>query len=524
MKKYINITRGFLVTAIISAFVLSCSEDAMDDINKDVNHTQNVSAKFIIGDVITSTAFSNAGGDINTYASTYVEHEVGTHNQMYRAEHREGEPSSASTANNTWRSMYRALRNARLVIDKCSDGESQEGNKITKGVAEVLAAYNSALITDLFGDAPWSQAALPSKTGAPIYMNPKIDTQEEIYTGIMNYLDDAITDLQGTDAHATGTLGTYDLLYGGSKAKWLKFAYGLKARYTMHLLKRSTNVQSTLEKVIEYTDKSFQSADDEAAYAIYDASNLNPTFDFQWSRDGLAASKSISEKLIERNDPRLRRVFIDADWVQITDSSDENFLMAPNGENEEKQYFYNTSVFVYSQIAPTLLMSYHELLFLKAEALYRLNKNTEAETVIKNAVIAAIENTERSVTAAMKAPTVVDDGGLEETTDAITEEEAISYFETEVKPLLTANPLKETMNQKYLSFFGASGESIECYNDIRRLKALGENFITLKNPNKFPLRFPYGNDDTTNNPEVKSAFGTGQYVYSEAVWWAGGSR
>ena len=71
----------------------------------------------------------------------------------------------------------------------------------------------------------------------------------------------------------------------------------------MRLLKKSTNTHNTLEKVIEYADKSFQSADDQAAFAIYDASNLNPTFDFQWSRDGLAASESMSEKLIERNDP-----------------------------------------------------------------------------------------------------------------------------------------------------------------------------------------------------------------------------
>jgi len=340
----------------------------------------------------------------------------------------------------------------------------------------------------------------------------------------MKYLDDAITDLQGTDAHATGPLGTYDLLYGGNKAKWLKFAYGLKARYTMHLLKKSANVATTLQTVIDCADKSFKSADEQAAFAIYDASNLNPTFDFQWSRDGLAASESMSQKLIERNDPRLRRVFVGADWVQVTGADDENFYMAPNGENEQVKYTYNTSVFVFSQTAPTLMMSYHEVLFLKAEALCRLNKATEAEAVLESAVVAAIANTENSVTAAMNAPAVNSYGGLSETSDAISETEAMDYFDTSVKPLFTANPLKETMNQKYLAFFGASGESTECYNDIRRLKGLGENLIILNNPNQFPLRCPYGNDDTTTNPEVKTAYGTGQYVYTEPVWWAGGTR
>jgi hypothetical protein len=172
-------------------------------------------------------------------------------------------------------------------------------------------------------------------------------------------------------------------------------------------------------------------------------------------------------------------------------------------------------------------MSYHELLFLKAEALCRLNRAAEAKSVLKDAVVAGIANTEVNVSAGMNAPTVLDYDGLVETTAAITPAEAGTYFDNSVSPLFDANPLKETMIQKYISFFGASGESTECYNDIRRMKALNENFVQLKNPEnagKFPLRAPYGSDDTTTNPEVQAAYGDGQYVYTEPVWWAGGTR
>ncbi|MNT35626.1 hypothetical protein D3C72_1716600 [compost metagenome] len=111
-----------------------------------------------------------------------------------------------------------------------------------------------------------------------------------------------------------------------------------------------------------------------------------------------------------------------------------------------------------------------------------------------------------------------------ETSDKITSSAASDYFNNNVKPLFQANALKEIANQKYLAFFGASGESTEMYNDIRRWKANGENLIELKNPGKFPLRLPYGNDDTTTNPNVQAAYGNGQYVYTENVWWAGGTR
>jgi len=52
----------------------------------------------------------------------------------------------------------------------------------------------------------------------------------------------------------------------------------------------------------------------------------------------------------------------------------------------------------------------------------------------------------------MNAPTINGYGGLGETTNAITPEEADLYFVTEVLPLFTLNPLKETMIQKYLAF------------------------------------------------------------------------
>ena len=53
-------------------------------------------------------------------------------------------------------------------------------------------------------------------------------------------------------------------------------------------------------------------------------------------------------------------------------------------------------------------------------------------------------------------------------------------------------------------------------------------YITLENPKNattgFPLRFGYGSSDTTTNPNIKAAFGDGSYVFTENVWWAGGTR
>lgn len=47
-----------------------------------------------------------------------------------------------------------------------------------------------------------------------ISMQPKIDSQESIYSDIFKLIDDAISNFDGTDA--MGAVGTNDLAYGGN--------------------------------------------------------------------------------------------------------------------------------------------------------------------------------------------------------------------------------------------------------------------------------------------------------------------
>ena len=56
----------------VSLALAGCSEDVMDRINQDTSHTNSVDGKFILADLITSTAFSNVSGDFNTYSGWYA--------------------------------------------------------------------------------------------------------------------------------------------------------------------------------------------------------------------------------------------------------------------------------------------------------------------------------------------------------------------------------------------------------------------------------------------------------------------
>lgn len=516
----------WMSAALMATFTLtSCSEGTMDKINEDVNHPYEVPAKFIVSDVTLGTAVSGVGGDFNLYSMVYMEHEAGTSNQMWRAEHRSGEPTASSTYNNAWLNIYSNIKNAKIAIDQCVNNSEDQNNVVTEAIARIMLAYNGALATDMFGDTPYSETGVLNADGTPAYMQPKIDSQESIYKDVMAQLDKAIellNDGKGRDTGFSGAIGSKDYIYGGNAEKWLKAAYALKARYTMHLLNRSSDKTADLNNVLTYVSKAFTSADNELKLAVYDGdAQCNPFFVYNYSRKySLSTSASLVAKFKERNDPRGLQAFLSKVSEEPVKSFDA-IVAAPNGESEESESAYDFSFVDFALTTPTQLMSYHELLFIKAEAEARLNK-PEAKETLKAAIAAAFANLQATLSDA--------DGNwfqLEQVF-SLTNEATLDSYWTSIESLYNANHIKEIMAQKYLAFFGASSESVEAYNDYRRLKAENAGYaVTLANPlnaSRFPLRLGYGGSDVSANQAVKAAFGNGSYVYTENVWWAGGTR
>jgi hypothetical protein len=452
----------------------------MQEINKDKNHPSGVASRLIITDVINSTSFSVTGADFAFYASAYVEYNVGIYNQLYNAEIRVGEPTSATTYNNAWSNVYSNLLNLKTIIEKCSPGGDEEDNTTVLGIAQILSAYNLALLTDLMGDVPWTEALQPG-----IVWTPNLDKQESIYEAINKFITDGIANL-GKET-GVAEIGGQDPIYSGNAARWTKFAYGLKARYAMRLSK----VKPDYDAVIDAAGKSFTQKSEEAFFRC--STVKNPFYLFFTDRNYFGASQSLHDKLTEREDPR------DAKYFRAYPGTDE-LIFAPNGSPSQVQGYYGISALAVAT-APIYLLSYHELEFLKAEAYARKNDLDNAKTHLKVAVTTSFTNV------------------------GLTAADADAYYTSTVEPKLISQTetLKEIMMQKYLGLF--EGESIETYNDIRRLRAMGQgDFIPLASTKNFPLRYTYGADDVTTNVNIRTAYGDGSYVYTENVWWAGGSR
>ncbi len=136
----------------------------------------------------------------------------------------------------SWSGYYGILRNNDEFYNKAVDG----GYKFHEGVALVMKSYTFGLITDLWGDAPYSEA-LKAEEGVTGF-KPKFDDQEAIYMGILADLETANTLLSEGSSFYQNIDAVQDVLFHGDVYKWRKFANSLALRYYMRLSVKLPNV------------------------------------------------------------------------------------------------------------------------------------------------------------------------------------------------------------------------------------------------------------------------------------------
>lgn len=234
--------------------------------------------------------------------------------------------------NNLWRTGLYAgsMKDLNLIIKKSDELKAPH----YKGIAQILMATQLAQVTSLFGDAPYSDAFKGDKQ-----LNPKYDTQEELFKTIFKLLDGGIAELAkpGGNIVPKGD----DLIFGGKAEKWISTGHALKARYfIMQSKKGSSNFTNALTSL----SKAFKANADNAIVTFEDTQNgSNPFAQFDRDRPGtLGLAPSFLARL--ENDPR----------KDLISAGGKSFV----GENS---YWTKKS-------GPVALITYAECLFIKAEA------------------------------------------------------------------------------------------------------------------------------------------------------------
>lgn len=138
------------------------------------------------------------------------------------------------------------------------------------GAAKIIKAMGSVMMVDMFGEMPYDEA-MDGTNLSPTYNNG-----DYIYEQCLALLDEGIADLSKSQPATAPALAVGDSWFNGSADKWIKLAYGLKARWLMNMSKMSSfnadDVLAALAKAPQSTSEDLY-----ATYANVETANTNVT-------------------------------------------------------------------------------------------------------------------------------------------------------------------------------------------------------------------------------------------------------
>ncbi|MFC6996985.1 SusD/RagB family nutrient-binding outer membrane lipoprotein [Rufibacter roseus] len=468
-----RIYRLILPVALIGALGLQGCDDYFN-LSENPNQVTDPALSALL-----ATATQKAG------ASTYNVSNITSYFVQYLAS-----PSPSATTDTydvanysgTWNSLYLAMADIYDMRQKAMAQNSSE----YLGVANVLLSYHLTMVTDLFGDAPYSQAFNLST------LTPKYDSQQDLYAESLSLLNEAITELSKTDAPVKLAPAS-DLIYGGDRTKWLKFAYALKARQLNKVSKTSSYAPA---EVLAAVDNSFTSNADDAGMNVFPLRNYWAGVSL--SNEGNLLGGWLSEQFIDHLngttydivDPRLPKI--------ATATVTNTYKGTPNGAGnvgpasstvKDESYISRTSPLTGDE-SPIYLATYAEVKFIEAEAALRANDRNRAYTAYLEGIRASMDRLQVSATdkeAYMTHPSVA--VGASNLTLALIFKE--KYVATYLNP--------------------------EAWNDARRFDYQYKDFTLPANVvlPTFIRRVAYPTDEISRNGANVPAVG----ALSDKLWW-----
>lgn len=133
---------------------------------------------------------------------------------------------SNSNFDGYWTNRYERIANIKNIKEKAQ----AEGNNALLGVAQVLEVIEFRELVDIYGNVPYTDAALAAENLAPTY-----DDASDIYRALCAEIIEAENNLQDGSLSAYGNA---DIYFGGSTDRWLEYANSIE----VSLLMRISNV------------------------------------------------------------------------------------------------------------------------------------------------------------------------------------------------------------------------------------------------------------------------------------------
>lgn len=169
-----------------------------------------------------------------------------------------------------WDNLFRAVGNFDS-IDKFPNPNKQYDQ--FKAASKIMKAYYVQILTDLYGDMPYSEAFKYQNN-----LNPKYDKGEDIYKASIADLEAARALIDGAQGDKPGAA---DIVFGGNMASWKAFSYNLELRYLIRMSKVTGPLATYRDqKLADIASKGFYTNDitENPGYSSASDDKQNPFF------------------------------------------------------------------------------------------------------------------------------------------------------------------------------------------------------------------------------------------------------
>lgn len=379
---------------------------------------------------------------------------------------------------NIWNEMYAGpltdLKEAQKIgIDTGDDN--------LVAVTDILLVYGFLFLTDLFGDVPYFQALNLEE-----YSSPEFDPQSEIYPDLLQRLAVAAGKISTSGAAPSWASG--DLIYGGNMARWQRFANSLRLRIAMRISGTAASTQASQAFSQAWSANRFASNADNAKLAwTGNLPSVNPIHKqlVLGNREGdFRISETLVDILGSRNDPRLTIFAAPAASDGVMRGLEVG--SEPPDLGKTSIDFATLAPAFLAANAPSVMMTYSEVLLLGAEAAARGWIAADAETLYKQGIAASMQ----------------EHGVAQAAIDAYLAQPSVAY-----------TGLAAIQTQKWITLFMNGPEA---FAEVRRTGV--PNLPLPKNAviNQLPTRMPYPANEGLYNPNFEP-YKT--VTYTQPLWW-----
>lgn len=347
-----NLKYIFILFAAVTFTFTSCDTVDFGDTNVDRNSPSEAST----ASLLTNAQLTVSGYIASTTSNCYVQ---------YLSNGQYDEESRYQTLNWSFDAYYAALVNLDRIVTLNTDeatkvaAQANGSNANQIAAATILRVYFLHGMTDRWGMIPYSDAIQGLEN-----QYPKYDTQQDVYMGLFNELEGALSMID----NGSGPAG--DILFRGDMDMWKTFGNTIKLVMALRLSNADAATGSAKFKQAMAGAISSNSENIQYTYLTEDT-NDNPWQDrFETRRDYLMSDVFVNAMVgsgtaTAPEDPRLPKYAEPA-----YNSATGEFVGAPYGvaNSATDDYSFITDNIINTGDAPLMIYTYAEVLFARAEA------------------------------------------------------------------------------------------------------------------------------------------------------------